>query len=101
MPSPNPRINLTLSPDVDAAVGRLVRVSGVGKATVIGQMLQEALPQLELMAQALEQAKRRNLDAFDTMIGAVQTAQVGIDQMAFDLRSERRERRRAPMRKRP
>ena len=77
---------------------RLGKATGAGRATIIREWLTDALPQLEVMAQAVELASKKNIDAFkvigDTL--ADMSAQTG--QMALDIKAHRRKamRKRKP-----
>lgn len=44
MPTLNPRINVTLSPSIDALVGRLSELQGISKSQLIREMLEAAEP---------------------------------------------------------
>lgn len=69
-----PRVNLTLTPELDASVGRLAELSGVGKATWIRMWLETIQPQFPGMILALEQLHAGNLDAFTTMQKTLRSA---------------------------
>lgn len=95
-PDSRTRVNLTPPPEVLAVLDRMSKASGVGKATIITQWLSESLPQLHSLASAMEQASRGNVDAFTTMIAALQEAASESKQLELEVRSQRR----AVMRKR-
>lgn len=96
MPNRGTRVNLTLTPETDAVLVRLAAASGVGKATWVGQWLEQCSPQLVQLALAMEQANRGNFDAFGTAIDALRAAKGRADQVEMDLTVKRR----AAMRKR-
>ena len=84
------RVNLTVDPVVDHLLRRMSKATGVGKATIISQWLLESLPQLEQLALAMEQAASGNIDAFNTMIGAIRSSLGDTKQLEMDVRTKRR-----------
>ena len=86
-----PRVNLTLTDELDAVLGRLSRALGVGRATFVRQMLEGSLPQLELMAQAAEQVTRKNVpDGLALMAEALRDASGMAEQTQLELKRSRR-----------
>ena len=57
MPTPNPRINLTMQPHRYELVKRLATVQGVSMASVISEVLEEVYPVLERVCVVLEAAR--------------------------------------------
>lgn len=93
-----PRVNLTISPELDAILLRLGSALGVGKATFVRQMLEGAQPQLELMAQAAEQVTQRNVpDGLALVVQSLRQSAGLAEQQSLELSKARR----AAMRKRP
>lgn len=97
MPSQLTRVNLSLPDEVIAVLDRIGKVTGAGRATIIREWLIEGLPQLGLVAQAVELASQKNIDAFKVMADALGQVAGEAGQMALDVKRKRR----AAMRKRP
>lgn len=91
------RVNLTLPDDVIAALDRMGAATGAGRATIIREWLIEGLPQFNALADAVEMASRKNIDAFKVMADMLNETARDADQLVLDIRKERR----AAMRKRP
>ena len=91
------RVNLTLPDDVIAALDRMGRATGAGRATIIREWLIEGLPQFNALADAVEMASRKNIDAFKVMADMLNETARDAEQLVLDIRKERR----AAMRKRP
>lgn len=90
------RVNLTLPDDVLAAVDRMAKAGGVGRATLIKDLLEGMAPSLIEMARATEMAKAKNIDAFKVISDHLTAAASQADQLSLDIRKTRR----ASMRKR-
>lgn len=97
MPSQNTRVNLTLPDEVIAVLDRMGKATGAGRATIIREWLIEGLPQFARLADAVELASRKNIDAFKVMADTLNDAARGADQLVLDMKRQRR----AAMRKRP
>lgn len=63
MPTANPRINVTLSPSLDALVSRLARLQRVSKASVLRELLETTEPQLAQVAALMEAADKARVNA--------------------------------------
>lgn len=94
-----PRVNLTLTPELNALLGRFQAATGVGKATFIRQMLDEGMPQLRMVVEAAEKATRGNIRALDLMADAIRQSRDDIDQAELDLKDLGPKSRRLPVRK--
>lgn len=57
MPTLNPRITVTLAPEVHAVMKRLAKLAGNSQSAIIGDLLHSALPVFDRMVQALEAAE--------------------------------------------
>lgn len=90
------RVNLTLPDDVLAAVDRMAKASGVGRATVIRDLLEGMGPSLIEMARATELAKSKHIDAMKVISDHLTVVAAQADQLSLDIRKKRR----ASMRKR-
>lgn len=97
MPSQNTRVNLTLPDEVIALLDRMGKVTGAGRATIIREWLIEGLPQFAQLADAIELAAQKNIDAFTVMAKTLNEAARHADQLSLDIKKSRR----AAMRKRP
>lgn len=84
------RVNLTLPTELVAVLDRIGAVSGIGRASFIREMLLQSLPTFEAMAKGMEQAQAQNLDAFKTLVKAVDTVRSQADQIGLDLKSRHR-----------
>jgi len=85
-----PRVNLTLTPELDRVLGRLSAASGAGKASFVREWLIEALPVLDQLATSMEQAKAGNLDVFDSLARVMREGREQFDQVEMDLTRTRR-----------
>lgn len=56
MPTLNPRITITLRPEVAAVMRRLSVLTGNSQSSMVGELLAESLPVFERMAKVLEAA---------------------------------------------
>jgi predicted DNA-binding protein len=90
MPSQQTRVNLTLPDDVIAVLDRMSKVTGAGRATIVREWLIEASPQLGEFAKALELASKKNIDAFAVMAKVVNEASDQYDQLALNIKRDRR-----------
>lgn len=63
MPSQKPRVAVTIDPATDSALDALAEVLGKPKATVIADLLQEMLPQLEGITKIARATKAGNTAA--------------------------------------
>lgn len=94
-PMPDPRrlgirVNLTLPVDVMAAVDRMANAGGVGRATLIRELLEGMVPTLVEMARATELAKAKNVEAFKVISDALRETTAQADQMQLDIRKSKR-----------
>lgn len=93
MPDPRrlgTRVNLTLPADVMAAVDRMANAGGVGRATLIRELLEGQVPAMLEMARAVELAKQKNLDAFKVVSAFLRDASAQADQMQLDIKQAKR-----------
>jgi hypothetical protein len=58
MPATNPRISVTVTPSVEAALARLSAATGQSKSSFIADLLETSMPVLERMATVIEAAKQ-------------------------------------------
>lgn len=90
------RVNLTLPDDVLAAVDRMAKAGGVGRATLIKDLITGMAPSLIEMARATELAKSKQIDAMKVISDHLSEVAGQADQLVLDIRKKRR----ASMRKR-
>lgn len=74
MPSSNPRINVTLSPSLDALVARLASLQRVSKSSVLRELLEAAEPQLSQVAALMDAASNARLDVNKALATDMQSA---------------------------
>lgn len=58
MPAVNPRITITLTPEVHSILKRLSELTGNSQSSLVGELLQTSKPVFERMAKVLEAAAR-------------------------------------------
>lgn len=63
MPSLNPRVNVTLSPSLDALLSQLAGFERVSKSSVLRELLEAAEPSLRQAAALMEAAKGASVSA--------------------------------------
>lgn len=90
------RINLTIPPDVLASIDRMCALGGIGRATFIREFLTDMKGHLNGLADAMDLAKKNNIDAFKVMADTLREVSQASEQIEMDLRKQRR----AAMRKR-
>lgn len=85
----NPRITVTLQPQVHAVLKRLSVLTKNSQSSLIGELLAESLPVFERMVDVLdaaEQLRVRGMKAGQEITDALQTAQTRLEtQMGFSL----------------
>lgn len=64
----NPRVNLTVPPDIFDLLGRLSDVTGQPKATIVRELLIDAKPHFEAIIQALILAKEQKVEALESLV---------------------------------
>lgn len=84
------RVNLTLPEELIRVLDRMGKVTGTGRATIIRELLLEAAPGFAQMAHALELAKKKNLDAYTVLAGAMDQAVSEGSQLSLDIKKQRR-----------
>lgn len=90
------RVNLTLPLDVVATIDRMAKVTKAGRASIIREFLVEARPGLDDMAEALELAASKNMDAFKVLSKTLDASIEQSQQLSLDIkRTSRRMRRKS------
>lgn len=85
MPTTNPRINVTLSPSMDALVSKLASLERVSKSMVVRELLEAAEPALASAVALMEAAEGASLEARKMIVRDMQTtidAARGVSQLA-------------------
>lgn len=93
MPDPGrlgTRVNLTLPDEVISVIDRLSAASQHGRATVIRGLLEESVPQLAQLADALEKAQQNPFDSLKDIADLLRTSTAQAEQMELDIRKERK-----------
>lgn len=85
-----PRVNLTLTPELDRVLERISAAAGTGKASFIREWLITSMPALAGLATALEQAQAGNLEVFGTMAQVVSDSREQLDQAELNFDRTRR-----------
>lgn len=80
MPTQNPRLTITLSPPLDAAIRRLSELTGQSKSSLIVELLDQAQPVLVRMAEVIEVAKSATEDAKARMRSNLDEAQTKLEE---------------------
>ena len=79
MPTLNPRVNVTLSPSLDALVGQFAGLQRISKSTVLRELLEAVEPSIRQAVALMEAAKLANAKArtniADDMEKAVKAAE--------------------------
>lgn len=83
------RISVILDPDIDAALTAIVAVTGQPVATVLRELLREAAPGLQAMAQALTMVQGAPKKAAAMMVKEVDRQVIEIVQASLPLRPKR------------
>lgn len=74
MPTSNPRIQVTLSPSLDALVTRLAELQRVSKSSVLRELLETAEPQLTQVVALMEAASKAQMEARTSLSRDMQRA---------------------------
>lgn len=83
------RIAVVLDPEVDRALTRVAKLQGRAVASVVREVLREAAPVFESMADALELARTSPARAVQRMVRTFDQAQAEAQQAVFPLRRKR------------
>lgn len=80
MPTQNPRLTITLSPPLDAAIRRLSELTGQSKSSLIVELLDQAKPVLERMAEVIAVAQTATQEAKERMAANLDAAQTKLEE---------------------
>ena len=75
MPTVNPRVNVTLSPTLDALVSKLAKLQGVSKSQVLRELLEAAEPALQRAVALMEAASKATGDVLSGLAESLEKAQ--------------------------
>ena len=89
----NPRVNLTIPPDLYDLLGRLSAVTGQPRATIVRELLIEAQPHFESIVQALIMAKDQKVEALESLVPALDRLSKEAKDLGQDFRIRTREAR--------
>lgn len=79
MPTQNPRLTITLSPPLDAAIRRLSELTGQSKSALIVELLAQARPVLERMSEVITVAQAATAEAKARMAANLDEAQTKLE----------------------
>jgi hypothetical protein len=79
MPATNPRLTITLSPQVAAVLRHLSEITGNSQSSMIAELLHESLPIFERMAKVMEAAKAAQTALSSEMASSLERAQTQIE----------------------
>lgn len=88
MPTLNPRVNVTLSPSLDALVARLAELERVSKSMVLRELLEAAEPALQAAVALMDAAKGAGVDARNRIANDMQKtidAAAGVQHLALQV----------------
>lgn len=85
MPSKNPRLILTLKPDLYQSISRYAQARDVPKARAVTDLLTEMQTALDRLSEALEEAKRKPEMAFQLLMENLNDAQLQAAQAQSDI----------------
>lgn len=75
MPAANPRITITLSPEVRALLGRVSSLTGNSQSSIVGGILQTSVPVFERLIAVLEAAREAQGKVNDEVLSSLAVAQ--------------------------
>ena len=94
MPTPHRRMHVTLTPDLERVLGELQALTGKRPATILRELMVEALPGLQAMVEAIRRAQQgAPAEAVDQMLDHLDREVASARQMGLELRQKRRRKR--------
>ncbi len=79
MPTLNPRITVTVTPRVAAALSRFSQVTGRSQSAMVGEILEESVPMMTKMIKVIEAAKSVESTMAASLMEPFETAQAHIE----------------------
>ena len=89
MPSRKPRLNLTIEPETKAALDRLAEASGIAATSWANQLLNDAVPVMDAMAEAFSVVKSSPKKSAGIMHDLLRGAMAKGAQASLELTEER------------
>lgn len=89
----SPRYSIVLSPLAKSALVRLGNATGKASAAIVSEMVEEAVPMLEKLADAAEAVKAKRGEALQDVAIAIAEAQVRAAQASVDVQRAARGKR--------
>lgn len=95
LPKPAPdragvRVNLTLTPELVATLDRISARTGAGRATLLREMIEGNLSTFVTMADALDLAAAKKIDAFAVLSRTMDDVAQQAGQLSLDIKRTRR-----------
>ncbi len=90
MPNARPRIQITPTESTYRLIVRLSKITGMGQATLVRELLDEASPALEMMLQAHEELAKRPQEMEAVVYRLAAKAQGEIVQQVLSLDTDRK-----------
>lgn len=89
--APKNRMHVTLTPDLKRVLGELQALTGKRPATTVRELLVEAVPALQAMAQAIRRAQEgAPREAVDQMLAVLDREVAEARQLGLGLKAKRR-----------
>lgn len=79
MPTLNPRITITLTPRVHAALNRFSELTGKSKSSMVGEILEESIPMFLKLIKVIEAAKLANDSIAAKIVAPFNKAQAQVE----------------------
>ena len=87
-------MHVTLTPDLERVLGELQALTGKRPATILCELMVEALPGLQAMVEAIRRAQQgAPAEAVDQMLDHLDREVASARQMGLELRQKRRRKR--------
>ena len=87
-------MHVTLTPDLERVLGELQALTGKRPATILRELMVEALPGLQAMVEAIRRAQQgAPAEAVDQMLDHLDREVASARQMGLELRQKRRRKR--------
>jgi hypothetical protein len=84
------RVNLTLPPECVSVLDRIGSFTGAGRATIVRELMLEALPAFAEMARAMELAKAKDPSAYKVMSELLDSTLSAGQKVSQDIKTTRR-----------
>lgn len=90
MPTQNPRVFLTLPPELFELLGQLSALTGQPRSTIVRELLIEATPQFRAIVEALTLAKQKKIEALETLTPTLESLSKQTKSLAEEMRLKSR-----------